>query len=119
MIRARFGYLSPEQLRGEPVDHTTDVYSLAMVVAELVTLRHPIGDRGSDMATLMAVRERDFTIPPTQSGLAAKLDALLVRERDTRSSSALLALELARIAEAAHLRVGPDVIAEYTRGLGL
>ena len=119
LVRARFAYLSPEQTRGEPIDSASDVFSLAMLVAELVTLEHPVGDRGSDFATLVAVRELAFTIPRTRSTLAAKLDAVLVRDRTARPTASLLRLELARIAEAAHLRVGPDVIADYTRGLGL
>ena len=119
MIRSRFGYMSPEQVRGETLDHATDVFALAMLVAELVTLQHPIAGRTSDFDTLVAIRDLAFTLPATRSTLAAKLGRLLVRDRAPRASAALLGLELARIAETAHVRVGPDVIADYTRSLGL
>jgi serine/threonine-protein kinase len=118
-VRARFGYLSPEQTRGEPIDPTTDVFALGLLVAELVALQHPVGAQGSDYEKLVAIRELAFTLPTTRSTLATKLRAFLVRDRAARPSAAVLGLELARIAETAHLRTGPEVVADFTRGLGL
>jgi serine/threonine protein kinase len=46
-------YASPEQLRGDPVDDASDVYSLALVAHELLTGRVP-GERNSAQQTIAA-----------------------------------------------------------------
>ena len=47
-------YSSPEQLRGEPVTHTADLYSAGLVFWELVTGREPYGDKREIGPLLMA-----------------------------------------------------------------
>ncbi len=44
-------YISPEQLKGDPVDERTDIYSLGVTVFEMVTGSLPVS--GDDMKTLV------------------------------------------------------------------
>ena len=110
--------MSPEQVLGLRLDGASDVFSLGMLLAELVMGRHPIADAASDFEVLDRIRRLQFPMPETTSGLGAKLRAVLVREPEARSSAAVLGLELARIAETARLRVEPEVIAELVRAAG-
>jgi len=53
------GYMAPEQLRGEPVDATADIFSLGCILFEMVTARRPF-QRGSGAATIAAILKEDI-----------------------------------------------------------
>jgi hypothetical protein len=86
-------YMSPEQIRGEPIDGRTDVYSLGCILYEMLTARMPF-----EGATVMAILSKhllDFPVPPSQRrpelGLTPAIDTLvmsaLVKERDGRPTT--------------------------------
>jgi serine/threonine-protein kinase len=50
------GYMSPEQVRGNQVDHRSDLFSLGVVLYELITKQNPF-KRDSEAATLKAVSD--------------------------------------------------------------
>jgi Protein kinase domain/WD domain, G-beta repeat len=58
-------YMSPEQIRGDPVGPASDVFALGSVLAFAATGRTPFGDDSA--ATVMF---RIFTEPPALAGLA-------------------------------------------------
>ncbi len=67
-------YMSPEQARGEEVDHRTDIWSLGVVLYEMLTGRRPfLGDR--DMAVIYSILNTDHERPTTlRSDLPPELD---------------------------------------------
>jgi serine/threonine protein kinase len=70
------GYMSPEQLRGEPVDARTDVFAFGLIAYEIATGEHPFG--GSDPAAVVErlVAERS---PLSRTLEPPALDAIVRR----------------------------------------
>ena len=72
-------YMSPEQVREEPLTHHSDMFSLAVVVYELLTGRRPF-DGETDYATLYRI-SNDAPTPPSllRASLPPALDQWLLR----------------------------------------
>ena len=58
------GYMAPEQVRGEPVDHRTDIFAFGAVLHEMIS-GTPAFRRDSRIATANAVLESDRPSWPT------------------------------------------------------
>jgi serine/threonine protein kinase/tetratricopeptide (TPR) repeat protein len=81
-------YMSPEQAKGEPLDHRTDLFSLGSVLYEMAAGRPPFGDR-STAGVFAALLLKDpppvsSLNPAMPSGLDSIIAKLLSKDRDQR-----------------------------------
>ncbi len=79
-LKGKIRYMSPEQARGEAVDHRSDLYSVALVLYELITHRRAYaGD--TDMSLLKQVQSSIITYRPTQLNPAIPegLDSIVMK----------------------------------------
>jgi serine/threonine-protein kinase len=86
VIKGKVRYLSPEAARGRPVDRRSDLFSLGVVLAEMLTMT-PLREGTSDMEVLLAVREGHLDLArfePLPHGLRSLLEAVLDNDPDRR-----------------------------------
>jgi serine/threonine protein kinase len=90
-ITGTVDYMSPEQARGETVDHRTDLWSLGVVLYEMLSHKLPFN---GDTESHVIVGILDRPVPPLPQmpslprGAAQVLDRALVKERNKRYQSA-------------------------------
>lgn len=84
-------YMSPEQARGGKVDHRTDIWSLGVVLYEMVAQRRPFGGQ-TDSHIIVSIL--DTPLPPlpedrpVPAGLSHILECALAKEPAQRYASA-------------------------------
>ena len=84
-------YLAPEQIRGEPVDRRTDIFSLGILAYELLTYRKPF--RGEHLSTVLykilnetPERIEDLS-PDAPPALIAAVTKAMEKNRENRYES--------------------------------
>lgn len=79
VLKGKFGYMSPEQVRGRDLDHRSDIFACGIVLWELL-----VGDRlflgETDFSTLEKVRNVDL-VPPTHfnKGLSPQIERIVMK----------------------------------------
>jgi serine/threonine protein kinase/Tol biopolymer transport system component len=95
-------YMSPEQLRGEPLDARTDLFSLGLVLYEMATGRRAFPGATSAVITAAILHEDPDAPRQIRPDLPARLEqailTLLEKDRDVRTQTASeLRAELTRM----------------------
>jgi Protein kinase domain len=86
------GYMSPEQLRGEPATARSDLFALGVVARELLTGVHPFR-RSTSAETIGAIlssepESLERLVPSLPQGVARLLDRCLDKDASRRPASA-------------------------------
>jgi serine/threonine-protein kinase len=96
-LKGKSAYMSPEQVRREPIDRRADLFSAGVVLWEMLTRRRLFARR-NDLDSLMAICGEDAPAPSSlEPTRPAELDAIclkaLARDREQRYQDAGAMLE--------------------------
>jgi len=85
-------YMSPEQTRGDPLDHRTDIWSLGVVLYEMLTGERPF-ESDYEAALVYSIQHEDpkpirSLNPSVPDPLARVVLQALVKDRDLRTQNA-------------------------------
>ncbi|MGZ3421998.1 MAG: protein kinase domain-containing protein [Polyangiales bacterium] len=117
-IKGKYGYMSPEQVRGLPLDGRSDLFSLGICMWEMLT-RKRLFSADNEMLILERIKEADVTPPkridPTVPEAVQQmvLRALSRDVNDRYPSAADLYADLQAFAFSEGLVWGKEAVAEY------
>jgi serine/threonine-protein kinase len=123
-LKGKLGYMSPEQVVGRELDARSDIFTLGIVMAEMLVLR-PLFSGGKELDVLLRIRDADlsaidragFRVP---DDVRAVLFRALSRDPTLRwPSAAAFADALEDIVRRRRLQVGPSRLAAFVEKLGL
>jgi serine/threonine-protein kinase len=123
-LKGKLGYMSPEQVVGRELDARSDLFTAAIVLAELVMLR-PLFSGPSEIDVLMRIRDADLqVIDRAGSRVPDDVKAILIRamarDRALRYPTATAFAEaLEEVLRRRRLQVGPGKLANWIERLGL
>jgi len=119
-LKGKYAYMSPEQIRGLPVDCRSDIFSLGIVLYEMLTAQRLFHDN-SQFGLMEKVRQQVITPPSklnrrVQGELDAVVMSMLERDPRQRISSAI---DLGKRMEPVLERYGfnRSELGEYVRSL--
>ena len=101
MVKGKLQYMSPEQVRGEPLDGRSDQFSLGIVLWEMCTGRR-LFKADSEINTLQKILQTPVPKPTSHvPGFPVELEAIIMRmlERDINRRFATLGDVAARLKE--------------------
>lgn len=93
MVKGTSGYMSPEQIRGEPLDGRSDIFALGVVAHECLTGLRLFHGKSAEEGMMAALK--DNVVPPSKWNpqVPPAVDAVVLkalqRDRDARFSTAL------------------------------
>ncbi len=77
-IKGKYGYMSPEQCRGKPIDRRSDIFALGIVLYELSTLRRAFKGN-DDFETMKRIVAGDIVRPTVAvHGYPPELEAIVL-----------------------------------------
>jgi serine/threonine-protein kinase len=123
-LKGKMGYMSPEQVLGRDVDARSDLFTVGIILAELLLAR-PLFRGRDEMEILTCIHRADLKgLDRMRRSVPAELDAVLrrvlARDVSARFDSArdfLLALEA--VAGAEHLDLRQRGLARFVSDLGI
>jgi serine/threonine protein kinase len=120
--KGKAAYMSPEQCRGDPLDRRTDIWSLGVVLYEMLTMTR-LYRADNDLAIMHRIVSQDppsptAVFPDLSPALAAVVMRCMQRNRDDRyETAALLQRDLDVCAHELGMRPSAAALSEFLRGV--
>lgn len=121
-LKGKYGYMSPEQIKSQPLDHRTDIFSLGTMLWEMLVGKR-LFKRDTDMQMLYAILEEEVPKPSQRNELVPPavdhvVMRALARQRDDRYQDALeIAQDLKVIANNNEWDVEASTLSKFMREL--
>jgi len=121
VVEGKWAYMAPEQARGEPLTPRSDVFSLGVVLYELICGQHPLGrqvtaeERDSEPLRVIPPRVVKPTIPPGIDAICMRALANDARDRYASMQQMIDALVEERFAN--QWREGANDLAQLIRSM--
>jgi len=122
LLTGKLSYMSPEQLRSEPLDGRSDIFSLGIVLWEACT-NTTLFQQGTEALIAEALLDLPIPRPSTLRGdIPKELERItmkaLARDLDARYQTAQdLHLDLQRVASAKGWKIGQQELGDLVKGL--
>src|SRR5262249_37660027 len=119
-IKGKYGYMSPEQVRGVALDRRSDLFSLGICLWETLTLRRLFAAE-NELLIMKRVKEAELASPRTFApGIPPALERITMRAlardvSDRYPTAAAMAGELERFASEHRLAWTRQEVAAYMR----
>jgi len=123
VVKGKYGFMSPEQARGQTLDCRSDIYSLGLVLYELLSNRSAIEEAPTPLALDAVAHARfapvDTHRPDVPSALAKVLQrATALRPEDRYSTAEAMGLDLERYIASSGQGVAPAHLAAILPAMG-
>jgi TolB-like protein len=120
LVMGTLAYMSPEQASGEPLDERSDIFSLGIVIFEMLTGRNPFMKTGGGLNAVTSILRDEAPVPSALNrDVPKEVDSILARalakKKDDRYATAVtLAAELRALAAILDVRSGASEPAALT-----
>ncbi len=119
-LKGKFGYMAPEQIKGQEIDHRADLFSLGICMWELLTLERLFSGENELLvlekvrsATIAPPSSRNHDVPPELDRVVLKALAKDPNERYRGAKDIFRDLE--KLAESIGATASRDEVARYMR----
>ena len=83
ILKGKVAFMSPEQVRGKPLDHRSDIFSAGSMMYELITGYHPFRSE-DDIVTLELIRAGKAPRPSTRLVVPEELEAIVMKAMEAK-----------------------------------